>query len=88
MQRYVPPRLPTTPAFLQADSDHARQFSADGIGKGDVSHHAVAEKSIHAMAGAIEELVGDDEVERLVLFLQRSTAETETMRSTPSCLKP
>ena len=34
--------------------------------------HAVAEKSIHAMAGAIEELVGDHEIQRLVFFLQRS----------------
>ena len=48
------------------------QFAADGIGEADVRDDAVAEKSVDAMAGAVEELVGDHEVERLVLFLQRA----------------
>ena len=48
------------------------QFGADGIGKGDVGHYAFAEKSIYTMAGAIEELIRDYEIKRLVFFLQRS----------------
>ena len=48
------------------------EFRADRIGKSDVGHDAFAEKRIHAMAGTIEELIGDYEIQRLVLFLQRS----------------
>src|SRR5208337_3188807 len=58
--------------FFAGGLDHARQFSANRIGKADVRHHAAAEKSVYAMASAIEKLVGDDEVQRLMLFLQRS----------------
>jgi hypothetical protein len=47
-------------------------FVADGIAKSNVRDDAVAEESIDAVPGAIEELVGDHEIERLVLFLQRS----------------
>ena len=36
----------------------------------DVRHQSVAEKGGHAPAGAIDELIGDHEVERLVLVLQ------------------
>src|ERR1022692_4280542 len=36
-----------------------------------MGHDALAKKSIHAMASAIEELIGNHEIERLVLFLQR-----------------
>ncbi len=35
-------------------------------------HYAAAEKCIHAMPRAIEELVRDHEIQRLVFFLQRS----------------
>src|ERR1019366_8517126 len=34
-------------------------------------HNAVAEESVHAVPGAIEKLVRDHEIERLVLLLQR-----------------
>ena len=37
-----------------------------------MGHDAVAEERIHAVAGAIEKLVGNHELQRLVLFLQRS----------------
>ena len=40
------------------------------IGKGDMRHHAPAEKRIHAMPGTIEELVRDYEIQRLVFFLE------------------
>src|SRR5215469_10405399 len=52
--------------------DHACEFCADGVGETDVRDNSVSEESIHAVACAIEELVGDHEVEGLVLFLQRS----------------
>ncbi len=54
-----------------------------------MGYDASSEESVDAMAGAVEKLVGDHKVERLVLFFKRADfAETETMRSTPSCLKP
>ena len=59
-----------TPTLLARRLDHSREFSAYRIGKSDVRHHSAAEKSIDAMPGAIEELVGDHEIQRLVLFLQ------------------
>ena len=34
--------------------------------------NAVSEKCVHAMTGAIEELIRDHKIQRLVLFLQRS----------------
>ena len=52
--------------------DHGCQFVADGVGKSNVGNHAAAEERVDTMASAIEELVGDDEVEGLVLFLQRT----------------
>ena len=58
--------------FLARGLDHSREFSADGIGEGDVSHHATAEKSIDAMARSIEKLIGNDEIQRLMFFLQRT----------------
>src|SRR5450631_25834 len=58
--------------LLARGFDHASQFSANWISKGDVGHDAAAEKSVYAMAGTIEELIGDDEVQRFVLFFQRS----------------
>ena len=35
-----------------------------------MGHHAVTEKSIDAVAGAVEELIRDNKLQRLVLFLQ------------------
>src|ERR1017187_579439 len=58
--------------FLARRFDHASQFSANRISKGDVGRDAAAEKSVYAMAGTIEELIGDDEVQRFMLFFQRS----------------
>ena len=37
-----------------------------------MGHDAVSEKSVDAMAGAVEKLVGDHKLQRLMLFLQRS----------------
>ena len=34
-------------------------------------HHSGTKKSINAMAGAVEELIGDHEIQRLVFFFQR-----------------
>ena len=54
--------------------NHLGHFSADGIAKTNVGNNAVAEESIDTMASAIEKLVGDYEVERLVLLLQRTNS--------------
>ena len=48
------------------------KLRANRIGESDVGHDAFAEKRVHAMASAIEELIGDHEIEWLVLFFQRS----------------
>ncbi len=45
---------------------------ADRIAEGHVAHDAVAEERGDAMEGAIDELVGNDEVGGLVLFLERA----------------
>src|SRR5439155_9264646 len=47
-------------------------FGTDGICNQKVGDDAVAKKSIDAMARAIKELIGDDELHRLVLFLERA----------------
>ena len=47
-------------------------FAAHWVGKRDVRDQTIAEEGIDAVAGAIEELVGDHKIERLVLFLERS----------------
>ena len=72
MQRYVPPRFAGDAGLGAGGLDHARKFSTDRIGKTDVGHQSVAEKRVDAVAGAIEELVGNDEIQRLMLFFQRS----------------
>ncbi len=43
-----------------------------GSPKRDVRHNAVAEEGADAREGAVDELVGDHEVRRLVLFLERA----------------
>src|SRR5438128_1267330 len=58
--------------FLAGSFQNAGEFRTDGICKGNVGDDAVAKKSIDAMARAIKELIGDDELHRLVLFLQRT----------------
>ena len=60
------------PAFLQAAANACGQLCADRIAESDVRHDAIAEKSVDPMAGAIEELIGNHKIERLVFFLQRS----------------
>src|SRR5437016_5979423 len=57
--------------LLAGGFDHAGQFGTDGLAEGDVRHHAVSEKSVHAVTGAVEELIWDHELQRLVLFFQR-----------------
>ena len=52
--------------------DDTGKLSADGVGETDVGDDAVAEERVDAVAGTVEELVGDDEVERLVLLFERS----------------
>ena len=41
-----------------------------GIGEGDVSHDAATKKRVDAMTRAVEELIGNNEVQGLVFFLQ------------------
>jgi hypothetical protein len=53
-----------------------------------VRHNAVAEESVDAVPGAVEKLVGITKSSGLCSSFSDPTAETETMRSTPSCLKP
>jgi len=57
---------------LAGSIDHGCEFSADWVSESDVSDNSVAEKSINPMAGAVEELVGNHELQRFVLFLERS----------------
>ena len=72
MQRYVPPRLPVTPTCLHADLMTRGQFSADRVGKWDMSDNASPKKCIHPMPSAIKKLIRYHKIQRLVLFLQRS----------------
>src|SRR5437899_7882399 len=58
--------------FLAGTFQNAGEFRADGICEGNVGDNAIAKKSIDAMARAVEELIGDDELHRLVLFLERA----------------
>src|SRR5580698_8984356 len=50
----------------------ASKFPANRIAEGNVRDNPVAKKSINPVTRAVEELIGNDEIERLVLFLQRS----------------
>jgi len=61
MQRYVPPCLTVTP-----------DARANRVGEADVHHQAVAEEGGDAAAGAVEELVGDDEFLRTMLLFERA----------------
>jgi len=49
---------------------HLGHFGADGIAETYVRYYAVAEEGVHAVAGAVEKLGGDYEIEGLVLFFQ------------------
>jgi hypothetical protein len=63
--------LPTTPTTAHAGRGGGHG-GADGVAEGDVADDAFAEEGGDAMEGAIDELVGDDEVSGLVLFLERA----------------
>src|SRR5579864_7572789 len=58
--------------LLACGFDHPRKLPANWIGEGDVSNHSVAKESVHTMAGAIEKLVWNHEIQRLVLFFERT----------------
>jgi hypothetical protein len=60
------------PAARDAADRDVDQARADRLGERDVGHQAVAEEGVDAVAGAVEELVGDDDVGRLVVDLQRA----------------
>ncbi len=68
----MPPCFTLTPAARQAVVHDAGQLRADGIGEADVRDQAFAEERGDAAAGAVEELIGNDEIERPVLFLERA----------------
>jgi hypothetical protein len=53
-------------------SHEERQARADRIGEGHVADDAVAEERIGAMARAVDELMGEDDVGRRVLHFQRA----------------
>ena len=57
-------------SFLAGAFHHASQVRTNWIREGDMGHDAVPKKSIDAVARAVEKLVGDDELQRLMLFLQ------------------
>ncbi len=48
------------------------ELRADGIGETDMGDQAFAEEGGDAAAGAIDELIGDDEIERAMFFLERA----------------
>ena len=62
--------MPTTPTSAQAFGEGFDDEGADGVAEGDVADDAVAEEGRVSGEGAVDELVGDDEVGGLVLFLQ------------------
>ena len=47
----------------------------------------IAEEGVDAVASTIEELIGDDEIERLVLFLERSDGRNGNDAVNPQLLK-
>ena len=66
-------------AVLGGDADrvagaghHFGELGTDRIGEADVGYQAFSEERGDAAAGAIEELVGDDEIQRPVLLLERA----------------
>ena len=53
-------------------ADNPGELGADGVGEADVGDEALAEEGRDAAAGAVEELIGEDEVLRAVLFFERT----------------
>jgi hypothetical protein len=78
--------LPTTPTVAQALTAVLATVAQTGIAKGHVANDAIAEKGGDAIEGAVDELVGHDEIGRLVLFFERADGRDGQMRSTPSFL--
>ncbi len=70
--RYVPPRFTLHAGAAAGLLDESRRLLADGIAQRDVRYKTVAEERVHAMPRAIDKLVGNHEIQWLVLFLQRS----------------
>ncbi len=68
----MPPNFALTPARPQALERDLRQIAANRLGEPDMRHDAVAEEGVDAMPRAIDELIGDNEVQRPMLFLQRA----------------
>ena len=62
----------STPVGAQAWPTTSASCRADRIGEADVRHQAFAEKGGRAAARAVEKLVGDHEIERPVLLLERA----------------
>ena len=54
---------------IDLSNKNAGKLRADGVGKTDMRHHAAAEECGDAATRAVEKLVGNDEIERRVLFL-------------------
>ena len=60
------------PGLLARAGYNPGQFGAYGVGEGNVSDNAVSKKCVHAMTGAVEELIGNHKLQRPMLVLQRS----------------
>ena len=67
----MPPCLPTTPTCCAGVGEGFRGDLADGVAEADVGYDAVGEEAALPRKGAVDELIGNDEVGGLVLFLQR-----------------
>src|SRR6185437_3580685 len=65
-------RFPGDPGGGAAPSRSLGHNGTNRIAKGDVADDAVAEKGGDAKECAVDELIGDDEIRGLVLFLQRT----------------
>ncbi len=68
----MPPFFVLTPAAPASGGDDVRELWADWVGEADVGNEAFTEEGGDASARAVEELIGDDEVERAMFFLERS----------------
>src|ERR1700686_2750702 len=66
------PALPGDRGRLAGCFNDLSELWTDRIGKRNVSYDAIPEESIHAMTSAVEELIGNYEVQWLMFFLQRT----------------
>src|SRR5207253_4466807 len=58
--------------FFAGGENRVGQLRAEWNGEGHMSNDPVAEKSVYAMTGAVDEPIGNKKFQRLVLFFQRS----------------